>query len=299
MRILSAILLICVLSFGLDAQELSCQVNINTEQIQGTANKQIFDQMQKSIFEFMNNTKWTNDNFGPQERIECSILIIIKSASGTDDYQGSIQVTARRPVFKSSYYSQIVNIEDDEFSFKYQQFTQLEFNINTFQNNITSVLAYYAYVVLATDYDSFSPLGGTVYWKKAQEIVNQAQITRENAWSSNASGQKNRYWVIENTLQPAYKGIRDCMYAYCMNGLDIMYQKPEDGRAEVYKALELLKPVAQSRVGSYVMMVFFNAKRDEIINIFKSATPEEKNKVMDLLAILDPSGTTRYQKIQG
>ncbi len=299
MRILSAILLICVLSFGLDAQELSCQVNINTEQIQGTANKQIFDQMQKSIFEFMNNTKWTNDNFGPQERIECSILIIIKSASGTDDYQGSIQVTARRPVFKSSYYSQIVNIEDDEFSFKYQQFTQLEFNINTFQNNITSVLAYYAYVVLATDYDSFSPLGGTVYWKKAQEIVNQAQITRENAWSSNASGQKNRYWVIENTLQPAYKGIRDCMYAYCMNGLDIMYQKPEDGRAEVYKALELLKPVAQSRVGSYVMMVFFNAKRDEIINIFKSATPEEKNKVMELLAILDPSGTTRYQKIQG
>ncbi len=292
-------LLVCFMAFGLEAQELSCQVNINTEQIQGTANKQIFDQMQKSIFEFMNNTKWTNDNFGPQERIECSILIIIKSASGTDDYQGSIQVTARRPVYKSGYYSQILNIEDDEFSFKYQQFTQLEFNINTFQNNITSVLAYYAFVVLATDYDSFSPLGGTVYWKKAQEIVNQAQITRENAWSSNASGQKNRYWVIENTLQPAYKGIRDCMYAYCMNGLDVMYQKPEDGRSEVYKALELLKPVAQSRVGSYVMMVFFNAKRDEIINIFKSASPEEKTKVMELLAILDPTGTTRYQKIQG
>lgn len=299
MKRFSLILLVLLMSFGLEAQELSCQVNINTEQIQGTANKQIFDQMQKSIFEFMNNTKWTNDNFGPQERIECSILIIIKTASGTDDYQGSIQVTARRPVYKSGYYSQILNIEDDEFSFKYQQFTQLEFNINTFQNNITSVLAYYAYVVLATDYDSFSPLGGTVYWKKAQEVVNQAQITRENAWSSNASGQKNRYWVIENTLQPTYKGIRDCMYAYCMNGLDIMYQKPEDGRAEVYKALELLKPVAQSRVGSYVMMVFFNAKRDEIINIFKSATPEEKTKVMELLAILDPTGTTRYQKIQG
>jgi len=296
-RILS--LLIFLVPYYFSAQELSCQVNINTEQIQGTANKQIFDQMQKAIYEFMNNTKWTTDNFGPQERIECSILIIIKTQVGTEDYSGSIQVTARRPIFKSSYYSQILNVQDDNFSFKFQQFTQLEFNINTFQNNLTSVLAYFAYMAIATDYDTFSPLGGTVYWKKAQEIVNQAQVTRENAWSSNAGGQDNRYWIIENTLQPAYKGIRDCMYAYHMSGLDIMYQKSEDGRAEVLKALELLKPVAQSRVGSYVMMLFFNAKRDEIINIFKSATPEEKGKVMELLAILDPSGTTRYQKIQG
>jgi hypothetical protein len=296
-------ILLCALSGNiLFAQELNCDVKINYSQIQGSANKQIFDQLEKSIYEFMNNTnKWTNLTFTSQEKIECSIFITIAQQTGTEDYSGSIQVQCSRPVYKSSYKSKILNVQDEYFQFKFQQFTQLEFNLNKFDNNLTSVLAYYAYVILAVDADSFAPLGGTEYWQKAQQIVNNAQTASELGWQSNQQGlgQKNRYWLVENTLQPAYKGIRDCLYEYSRNGLDIMYEKVDEGRANILKALELLKPVAQLRPASYNMQLFFNAKSDEVINIFKGGLPEEKNKVQELLQIVDPANTTKYLKIQG
>jgi hypothetical protein len=176
----------------------------------------------------------------------------------------------------------------------------LEFNINTFQNNLTSVLQYYAFVIIAADYDSFSPLGGTPYWQKAQIIVQNAQNAPEPGWKQTTTkGDRNRYWLVENQLQPVFKGIRDCNYHYCRKGLDVMYQNQEEGRAEVLKALELLVPVYKARLVTYNMQVFFNAKRDEIINIFKNATVEEKTKLLEMLSTLDPAGTTKYQKITG
>ena len=216
---------------------------------------------------------------------------------GGDEYTGSIQVTCRRPIYKSSYYSEIVNIEDNDFQFKFQQFSQLEYNINTFQNNLTSVLQYYAYVIIATDMDTFSPLGGTSYWQKAQVIVNNAQTANEAGWKSTQSGQKNRFWLVENTLQPLFKGVRDCMYDYHRNGLDKMHENVEDGRANVLKALDLLKPVYAARPASFVMQVFFNSKRDELINIFKESPAEEKTKAKETLTLVDPAGTTKYEKI--
>lgn len=284
----------------ISAQELNCQVKINYSQIQGSTNKQIFDQLEKSIFDFMNNTnKWTNNVYNVQERIECNIFISINQQVGTDEYSGSIQVTSVRPVYKSSYKTTILNVQDDNFQFKFQQFTQIEFNLNKFDNNLTSVLAFYAYVILATDADSFAPLGGTEYWQKAQIIVQNAQSASEAGWQSNQQGQKNRYWLVENTLQPVFKGIRDCSYNYCRTGLDIMWEKVEEGRANILKSLDLLKPVYAARPASYTMQLFFNAKADEIINIFKGATPEEKNKVLETLMTVDPANTNRYSKIQG
>ncbi len=280
------------------AQELNCQVIINTSQIQGSANKQIFDQLQKSIFDFVNNRKWSNDIFGSQEKINCTFQIIINKSLGSDEYSASIQVESARPIYKSAYSSTIFNFQDDDFQFKFQQFSQLEFNENTFQNNLTSVLAYYAYVVLANDYDSFSPLGGTQYWQKAQQIVNNAQSANESGWVSSQS-QRNRYWLVENTLQPVFKGLRDCMYEYNKNGLDIMFEKTDEGRAAILKSLDLLMPVYKSRPASFNMQLFFNAKADELVNIFKGASPEEKNKIMELLSTLDPSRTNKYSKIQG
>lgn len=284
----------------ISAQELNCQVKIIYSQIQGSTNKQIFDQLEKSIFDFMNNTnKWTNNVYNVQERIECNILITINQQLGTDEYSGSIQVTSVRPVYKSSYKTTILNVQDDNFQFKFQQFTQIEFNLNKFDNNLTSVLAFYAYVILATDADSFAPLGGTEYWQKAQIIVQNAQSASEAGWQSNQQGQKNRYWLVENTLQPVFKGIRDCSYNYCRTGLDIMWEKVEEGRANILKSLDLLKPVYAARPASYTMQLFFNAKADELINIFKGATPEEKNKVLETLMTVDPANTNRYSKIQG
>ena len=280
------------------AQELNCQVIINTSQIQGSANKQIFDQLQKSIFDFVNNRKWSNDIFGSQEKINCTFQIIINKSLGSDEYSASIQVESARPIYKSAYSSTIFNFQDDDFQFKFQQFSQLEFNENTFQNNLTSVLAYYVYVVLANDYDSFSPLGGTQYWQKAQQIVNNAQSANESGWVSSQS-QRNRYWLVENTLQPVFKGLRDCMYEYNKNGLDIMFEKTDEGRAAILKSLDLLMPVYKSRPASFNMQLFFNAKADELVNIFKGASPEEKTKIMELLSTLDPSRTNKYSKIQG
>jgi hypothetical protein len=300
-KVLLIIILATLFSSLVKSQELNCNIDINYSQVQGSTNKQIFDQMKNVIFQFMNNTKWTNDTYTAAEKIECSILIIIKESLGSDEYSGTIQVTARRPVYKSSYYTQVLNIEDEYFQFKFQQFTQLEFNINTFQNNLTSVLQYYAYVILASDYDTFSPLGGTAYWQKAQLVVQNAQNASEPGWKSNQAGlaQKNRYWLVENTLQPLFKGIRDCMYEYCMKGMDHMWENVEEARATILKSLELLIPVQRARPASLNMQVFFNAKRDEIINIFKGAQPEEKTKVTEILTTVDPAGTTKYAKIQG
>jgi hypothetical protein len=300
-RILFVLAAACFFTTPLRAQELNCQVNINTTQIQGTANRQIFDQLQRVIYEFMNNTKWTTETFAAQERIDCSIFITVKEMSGSDQFSGTIQVASTRPVFKSSYPTQVLNVEDDKFQFRFQQFSQLEWNINTFQNNLTSVLAFYAYVIIATDYDSFAPEGGTAYWQKAQLIVNNAQNAAEAGWKSNEnnSSQRNRYWLVENTMQPLFKAVRTSVYQYHREGLDIMHSEPDAGRAAVLKALRLLVPVAQSRPASYVMQNFFNAKRDEVINIFRQGTPEEKTSVLDLLMTVDPAGTTKYSRIQG
>jgi hypothetical protein len=284
-------------NFSAISQELRCEISINSSQIQGTANKQIFDQLQKAIFEFMNQTKWTNETFSPQERIECTFFINVESQLSTDEFSGSIQVICSRPVYKSSYMTQIVNIEDDKFQFKFQQFSNLEFNINTFQNNLTSVLAFYAYVVIATDYDTFAPLGGSTYWQKAQQIANNAQTAREPGWSNSGTDVRTRWWLVENAMQPIFKGIRDCMYEYCRLGLDIMHATPEEGRAVILKSLDHLKEVAKSRPASYNMQQFFNAKQQEIIGIFKEANPEEKSKVIELLSVVDPAGTTKYAQI--
>lgn len=280
------------------SQEFNCQVTINSNQIQGTDKKQIFDQMQKAVLEFVNNRRWTNDVYTFQERLDCSFLINVTQAVGTDEYLGTLQIQSRRPVFKSSFNAPLFNYIDENFQFKFQQFSQLEFNDNTFQNNLTSVIAYYCYVMLALDYDSYSPLGGTPYWQKAQAVVQNAQTASEKGWKSN-DGNKNRYWLIENQTQPVFQGIRDCMYKYHREGLDIMSEKPSEGRAKILEALQLLLPVYNNRPASFNMQIFFNAKQTEIVNVFSQGTAEEKTKAVDLLMKLDPANTTKYLIIQG
>ncbi len=296
----SLIISISILVFSAPAfsQELNCQVSIVSQQVQGTTERQIFDQLQKSIFEFMNNNKWTKDLYTSQEKIDCSILINVTTKVSSDEYAGTIQVQSRRPIYKSSFNAPLLNYMDDNFQFRFQQFSQIEFNINTFQNNLTSVLMFYAYVIIAEDYDSFSPMGGTEYWQKAQIIVQNAQSAPEKGWKSNESN-KNRYWFVENQLQPLFAGIRDCMYKYHRTGMDLMSEKPDEGRAAVLKAIqESLVPVYKARPASFNMELFFNAKGDELVNMFAGASPEEKSKAIEVLTQIDPANTTKYLKIQ-
>lgn len=280
------------------SQELNCQVNVESPQIQGTTEKQIFDQLKKSIFEFMNNTRWTKDNFTTQERIDCSILITVTQKLDVDQYKATLQVQSRRPIFKSSYPSPVLNYIDENFVFKFQQFQQLDFNLNTYSNNLTSVLAFYAYIIIANDYDTFSNLGGTEYFQKAQLIVSNAQSAGEVGWKSFESN-KNRYWIVENALQPVFQPIRECMYKYHRLGLDIMYDKANDGRKEILKSTELLLEVYRNRPASFIMELFFDAKADELVNVFSKGLPDEKGKAVENLTTVDPANSNKYFKIQG
>ncbi len=280
------------------SQELNCQVSVVSPQIQGTTEKQVFDQLQKAIFEFMNNTRWTKDNYTTPERIDCSILINVTQKLSSDDYKATIQIQSRRPVFKSSYYSPVVNYIDENFVFKFQQFQQLDFNLNTYSNNLTSILAFYAYIVIANDYDTFTNLGGTEYYQKAQTIVSNAQSSSETGWKSFESN-KNRYWIVENALQPVFQPIRECLYKYHRLGLDIMNEKADDGRKEILKSTELLLGVYKNRPASFIMELFFNAKVDEIVNIFSKGLPDEKSKIVETLTTVDPANSNKYFKIQG
>jgi len=290
------ILIFCY-SSAVIAQELNCQVNVASPQIQGTTEKQIFEQLQKAIFEFMNNTKWTKDNYTTSERIDCSILINITQKLGVDEYKATIQVQSRRPVFKSSYFSPAVNYIDENFTFKFQQFQQLEFNLNTYSTNLTSVLSFYAFIILANDYDTFSNLGGTEYFQKAQIIVANAQSSGEIGWKSQETN-KNRYWIPENALQPVFIPIRECMYKYHRLGLDIMFDKPDEGRSEILKSMDLLVGVYKNRPATFIMELFFNAKSDEIVNVFSKGLPDEKTKVVQTLTTVDPANTSKWYKIQ-
>lgn len=285
-------------SYTISAQELNCQVTVASPQIQGTTEKQIFEQVQKAVFEFMNNTKWTKDNITPAERIDCSILITVNQKLSADEYKATIQVQSRRPVFKSSYSSPLVNYIDENFTFKFQQFQQLEFNLNSFQTNLTSVLAFYAYVIIANDYDSFSNLGGTEYYQKAQLIVSNAQSANEYGWKSFESN-KNRYWIADNALQPIFQPIRECIYKYHRLGLDIMNEKADEGRKEILKATDLLIGVYNNRPASYIMELFFNSKVNELVDIFSKGLPDEKTKAVETLTKVDPANSTKYFKITG
>jgi hypothetical protein len=286
-----------ILALRTEAQELNCKVQVVSTQIQGSDAKRIFDNMSKQVFDFMNNTKWTKDNFSLNERIECNIQINVTEKLSTDEYKGTIAVVSSRPVYKSSLNSTVFNYQDQNFVFKYVEFQPFEFNLSIFQNNLTSVLAYYAYMIIAFDYDTFSKLGGTEYFQKAQTIVANAQSASEPGWKA-FEATKNRYWLVENLMATVFQPIRETMYSYHRLGFDIMVDKTDDGRSKILDALSGLLPVHKARPASFNMQIFFNAKCDEIVNLFCKGTSEEKAKLIDLLNSIDPANTNKYSKIQ-
>lgn len=293
------LVILSVFVFSSNAQELNCQVTVSSQQVQGTDNKRIFDNLQKQAYEFLNNTKWTKDVFASNEKIECTMFINITERPNNGNYfKATIQVQSRRPVYKTSYNSPLLNYNDQNFEFTYIENQPFDFNINTYTNNLTSMFAYYAYVIIALDYDSYSPMGGTEYWQKAQQIVNNAQSGSDagTGWKS-FDGTKNRFWYIDNILNPMFNPIRNLYYQFHRKGLDVMYEKTDAGRAEILKSLVALKELHKLRPASFNMQILFNAKADEVINIFKEATPNEKNEVIETLNLIDPSNANKYSKI--
>ncbi len=277
------------------SQELDCQVNVSSSQVQA-ADKEIFTELQKSINEFLNNRKWTNRKFGVEERIECSMAIIIEKEAGPNMYNATLRVQSRRPVFNTSYSTPILNYKDTKFDFEYVKHQNLNFDINSFQSNLTSVLAYYAYLIIGLDFDSFSPLGGTPYLMNAQTIVANAQSSEFKGWKS-FEDKNNRYWMVEDLLNRSLKSLREGIYLYHRQGLDQMAEEMEKGRQNVLKALMKFKEASRQKSFLHILDILVNAKKDEVINIFKKAPPMDKPKAVSVLKELDPTNSGDYENI--
>ncbi len=292
------VLLSLTISFNIIAQELKCNIQINSQKIQGT-NRNVYQTLQTALYEFLNNTSWTNHIYGIDERIECNFVINLNEQSGSDEYNATLQVQSRRPVFNSSYYTTTLNFLDNSFDFRYVEFNKLEFSENTHFSNLTSVLAYYVYIILGIDYDTYSLYGGTEYYQKAERIMNNAQSAPERGWKAYEGNRKNRYWIIENILNEKYKPVREVLYRYHRLGLDIMSEKVVEGRAETVECMATLQKVFREKPDPYLvfMQLFFDAKNDELVNLFTESFPSEKARVVNILTEIDNANASKYKAI--
>jgi hypothetical protein len=281
------------------SQELRCNVTVNASKIQGT-NKNVFSTLQTSLNEFMNGTKWTNHTFSEEERIDCSFFITVNEYSGSR-CAGSLQVQARRPVYKSSYQTIILNHVDEDFTFDYIEFDRMDFDLNTFKSNITSVMAFYAYLILGIDYDGFSLKGGSQFFENAQIIITNAQRENYPGWNpyENAN-RKNRYWIIENILSNSHSYERTAYYKYHRMGLDRLAEDPVEGRKQILQALaDILRSLEeQTETSTPYIRLFFDAKSDELINIFAEAPQTDKAEAYGLLTAVDSFNPNKYQKLR-
>lgn len=292
-------ILLLLVSFRSWSQELNCNVQISAQRIQGS-NRQVFETMQRDIYEFMNNTVWTNHVFSYAERIDCNILITINDQISSDEFNGTIQVQLRRPVFNTTYNSTMLNFIDNSFRFRYVEFQPLEFDPGSHRSNLVSVLAYYAYIIIGVDYDSFSPLGGTEFFQVAEKIVNNAQNAPEQGWKPyDSSRNRNRYWLVKNILDKEYEPVRQFIYDYDVHGLDKMESRVAEARTSMVESLRLMLDVYRRKPDPfmYFVQIIIEAKSDEFVNIFTEAFPEEKSRVVQILTEIDPANKEKYEAI--
>jgi hypothetical protein len=279
------------------AQELECQISVTSQQIE-SSDKRVFESLQQAMFEFINNRKWTNYDFRVEERIECTIMLTVNEKIGSDEYRGTLNLVLRRPVYNTAYNSPLLNLVDKDFTFRYVEYQPLDFNENTFLSNLTSTMAFYIFMFLAVDMDSFSPNGGTPFYEKAQLIVTAAQNAQESGWKGYES-QKNRFWMIENFTNPSNSALREFLYKYHRQGLDMMYEKTDQGRAAITESLSYLMTLYNAKPGLYGLQIILDAKRDEFVNIYSDdkVPPMEKTQVVNILKEIDPANGSKYQTI--
>ncbi|MDR0814195.1 MAG: DUF4835 family protein [Bacteroidales bacterium] len=299
LRIYSLILFAGMVLLPANSQELRCNVQLVSTQIQGS-NKSVTDALQTALFEFVNSRAWTNNSFATEERIECNMMLNITSLVGST-FSGSIQIQSRRPVFNSAYSTTVFNFKDDNLKFTYVEGEPLEFSETAYRSNLTSIVAFYVYIILGMDYDSFSLNGGTPYFRKAETIVTNAQQSGEKGWraSEGSNSNKNRYWIAQNFLDDRYRGVREFMYKYYRLGLDKMSSKPNDVRRDLADYMKLLQDVFRRKPDPYMLLlqITFDAKSSEFMEIFGNSPAEEKSRVVKILKEIDPANIGRYDNI--
>ncbi|WP_304063654.1 DUF4835 family protein [Pedobacter glucosidilyticus] len=289
-------LILCITSYISYAQDLNARVQILSPQIQNT-NKRPLEVLETAMSDFLNNRKWCGDELLATERIDCNFVINLKEWDGSSNFKAEAQIISSRPVFNSSYNTTLLSINDKNFDFSYSEGQPLDFSDQNFINNLSSMLAFYAYVIVGLDYDSFNKLGGTNYFNKAQDVLNNAQNAPFSGWKA-FEGLRNRYWLVENITSKNFLPLREIIYDYHREGLDMMAENVAKARKTILSTLARISEIDKQRQGAMFNQAFFTAKADEITNIFSKSDPSEKLKVYNILVVADPANTNTYEALK-
>ena len=293
---LAIIALPALMPLPLQAQELEAKVVINSQKIQGT-NKEVFKTLETALTEFLNNRKWTNQQYAQQERIVCSFNITVNQYSDDGSFVCDIMVQSNRPVFNSSYNSTVFNFKDSEFAFNYKEFDQLEFKEDIIDNNLTAVMAYYALLIIGLDMDTMAPQGGTEVLQRVSTIVTNAEMLNATGWKAFDSD-RNRHAIINDYMDGGMAPLRQLMYDYYRKGLDEMATNAERGRTNITTALAKLKEAKENKALSALPVIWTDIKKDELANIYSKGTQKEKEEISAMLSEINPSQSTSWNKIK-
>jgi len=283
-------------SFTTDAQELNCIVNVNAAEI-GVSNRQVFNTMQNAIFEYMNNSKWTNIGYKNHEKINCSITINILENPATNQYKGTVQLLVSRPVYNSTYNTPILSFNDSDINFIYEEFQPIVYNENNFDSNLTSLLTFYAYTILGFEADTFSYKGGEEFFKSAEAVLNMARQGGGSGWNQ-IDGNYTRYQLNENILSPVYESFRLALYNYHLNGLDVMVDSKERGKQAISESIIGLEKIYDTRPNTFLIRVFMDTKSDEIVDIFSDGPRIDTSELREVLSKISPLFDPKWDKIK-
>ncbi|HXS36256.1 MAG TPA: DUF4835 family protein [Flavipsychrobacter sp.] len=304
-KLFNIIVIVCLLPVAGIAQELNCIVTIRHDKITGV-DPQVFVNMQQAISSFMNAHKWTTDQFQTNEKIDCTVAfnLTAKLSGDNDGYEATMSIQASRPVYNTNYQSTTINFQDRDVQFHYDQYNPLVFEDNNVAGsnalvaNLPAVLAYYAYLIIGLDYDSFSLLGGSDYLKKAQNVVNNAPDDNSiKGWKA-VQGNKNRYWIIDQLLSPRFQDVRSYWYTYHREGLDAMYSKPDTARQKILNGISKLSEVNKDNPSSILIQFFFNAKSDEFVKILSQMPKDSRTQYINMLSQMDVADIQKYSNLR-
>lgn len=288
--------LFLLISFGAFSQDFNARVELLYPQVQ-SANKNTFDMLERAIRDFLNNRKWADDILQPLERIDCSFVITIKAWDGASGYTAEAQIQSSRPVYGTSYNTTVLNTFDKDFNFTYLEGQSLEFSEQSYSNNLSSLLGFYAYLIVGMDADTFSKFGGTQLYTRAQTVISNVQATADQGWKAMES-YKNRYWLSENFSNIEYKSLRQALYDYHRLGMDLLATNPVEARKAILQVLSQLQKIDRQRQGNMLSQLFMLAKVDELIGVFTAGTAEDKMKAYSILTQIDPPNAFKYDALK-
>ena len=293
-KLLSLYTLVFLSALG-NAQEINFEIVVNSDLVNQT-NQQVFKTLETSINEFMINKTWTNQDRANEEQIDCSMVLNLTGYSGTQ-FEGTLQVQIQRPVYNTNFKTPILNHLDKDISFSYQEFQPLFYNTSTYESNLVSLLSFYAFISLGMEADTFQKKGGSPFYAVAQQITNLAGQNQKKGWNQ-ADGNRNRYWLIETLQSNTFKEYRTTMYEYHRNGLDLMTEDPTKAKQNIMNSIQGLNRLYSRRPNAFLNQIFFDAKAEEIVDIFSDGPEVEFQKTLDLLNKIAPFFGPQWKRIK-